>query len=930
MKGLKLAFVLLFISIISFAQETGTLKGRIIDHENLPMAGADVSVLKTETYETTDNNGFYSIKKLNTGSYELEVSYFGFATQIVPFEIKAGEVTVLDIQMEKGVNLNTINVTGSLTGTAKALNQQRNMVNVGNIISAEQVEQFPDDNMGDALKRVPGVNVQYDQGEARFGNIRGTAPDLSSVTMNGNRLPSAEGETRAFQLDLIPADLVQAIEVNKVVTPDMDGDAIGASVNLVTRSVPDKRRVRVDLSGGYNTIAEKANYKGAVLYADRVANGKLGFTLTGSVFNNFIGSENMEAEWAEDGGQNDEMHVSDFQVRKYDLQRLRQNYTASLDYTLNENHRIEIGGGYNQRDDYENRYRLRFKDIEWDENEGSYIAEIRRQTKGGTEKDARLERQKLINFNVNGEHDFTFMKMDWGFLMAKANEKRPHERYISLRKKDALVTQNLSDLENAEILASNSDDLDIRNYGLKELTEEYQWTEEKDNTLFMNLEFPLMKGEYENSIKIGGKLRMKDKERDNDLYEYEPINEDLFLNTAYNNITNHTDSGFEATNVPLGYFINEGFLGGLNLSDTDVYEKSDVDYEVLAENYTASEDVSAGYLRFDQKIGKKWYFIGGFRVEQTKVKYNGFVYDPGQEADPANGIPEIPESFTATGEQSKNYTNLMPSLLVKFSPAKLWNIKVGVTNTISRPKYFDLVPYQLIEREDGESAISVGNPNLEPTKSLNLDLMFEKYFKSIGLFEAGIFYKDISDFIVDERYSDYNFKGRTYETFKRPINGGDADLLGIELGFQRPLDFIAEALKNFSIYTNYTYTNSKIKNFNIEGRENEDLNMPGTPEHTINASLGYNTDKIEARLSYNYASDFIDEFSDNAFEDRYYDAVDYLDFNLNYNINKKFNAYLKVNNILNQPLRYFQGEQERTMQVEYYGIKYKLGVQINL
>ena len=905
-----------------FYAQQGNVTGRVVDDLRLPLAGADVSIQNTETFTITNNNGFYSINKLAPGTYDLEVNFFGYHTKIVSFEITANQTTEVNIQLDKGVDLAEIQVVGSLTGTAKALNQQRNMVNVGNVISAEQVDQFPDDNMGDALKRVPGINVQYDQGEARFGNIRGTAPDLSAVTMNGNRLPSAEGETRAFQLDLIPADLVQAIEVNKVVTPDMDGDAIGASVNLVTRSVPDARRVRVDLSGGYNTIADKTNYKGALLYADRIANDKLGFTFTGSVFNNFIGSENYEAEWKDDGGINDEAFAEDVQLRKYDVQRLRQNYTAAFDYKFNQNHRIELGAGYNQRDDYENRFRYRFKDIEWDEDENSYMAEIQRETKGGTNKDARLERQKLINFNINGEHDFAFMEMDWGFISSKASEERPNERYIVMRNKNVLINPDFSDMKLVDVYAVDAAESDIQNFSIKEITEEFQFTEEKDNTFFVNLDFPLKKGKYENHIKVGGKFKFKDKVRDNQFYEFEALDEDALLTNALSNVVDHSDSDFQASDMPIGSFVTEGFLGGLDLNNTALFENLGLNLEEIAGNYTASEDVKAGYVRFDQKIGKEWHFVGGLRVEQTSVKYNGFITDLGNEDE------GIDPSVTATGEKTKDYTNLMPSLLIKYSPTKWWNVKFGITNTIARPRYFDLVPYQIIVPEDNE--IQEGNPTLEATNSLNLDLMFEKYFKNIGLIEAGIFYKDITDFIVNESYTDYSIYGNTWDRYTRPINAGDADLFGFEFGFQRPLDFISSSLKAFSIYTNYTFTKSKVKNFNIEGRENEDLGLTGTPEHTINASLAYNTPKVEARVSYNYASDFVEEFGESAFYDRYYDAVDYLDFNFGYNFSKRFNAYLKINNILNQPLRYFQGTQDRTMQAEYYGVKYKLGVQINL
>jgi outer membrane receptor for ferrienterochelin and colicin len=119
------------------------------------------------------------------------------------------------------------------------------------------VGKFPDSNIGDALKRINGINVQYDQGEARFGQVRGTAADLSSVTLNGNRIPSAEGDIRNVQLDLIPADMVQTIEVSKVVTADMDGDAIGGSINLVTKSTPYRRVLNATAGTGYNWVSGK-------------------------------------------------------------------------------------------------------------------------------------------------------------------------------------------------------------------------------------------------------------------------------------------------------------------------------------------------------------------------------------------------------------------------------------------------------------------------------------------------------------------------------------------------------------------------------------------------------------------------------------------------------------------------------------------------
>ena len=195
---------------------------------------------------------------------------------------------------------------------------------------------------------------------------------------------------------------------------------------------------------------------------------------------------------------------------------------------------------------------------------------------------------------------------------------------------------------------------------------------------------------------------------------------------------------------------------------------------------------------------------------------------------------------------------------------------------------------------------------------------------------AGLFYKKINDFIVDYRQNNYEYKGVTYEEMKQPRNAGDADLLGVELAYQRDFGFIAPALKCIGFYGNYTYTYSKVKNFNFEGREHEDLRMPGSPEHTANASLYFDKAGFNLRLSYNFASSFVDEMGEVAQLDRYYDKVNYLDLNASYTFGQRFKTtiYADVTNLLNQPLRYYQGTTDRTMQAEYYGARFNAGVKV--
>ena len=259
------SFILLFSSATGsilaeqkvVINKQGTVRGRIVDGSKQILPGASIYIDKLHTGVTSDINGFYTLPNLDPGTYTLKVSYVGYDPVLINITIPEGKTLEKDVVMKEGVELQEVVIGGALQGQNRAINAQKSNLGITNIVSADQVGKFPDSNIGDALKRISGINVQYDQGEARFGQVRGTSADLSSVTINGNRVPSAEGDTRNVQLDLIPADMVQTIEVNKVITPDMDADAIGGSINLVTKNSPYKRIISATAGSGWNKVSEK-------------------------------------------------------------------------------------------------------------------------------------------------------------------------------------------------------------------------------------------------------------------------------------------------------------------------------------------------------------------------------------------------------------------------------------------------------------------------------------------------------------------------------------------------------------------------------------------------------------------------------------------------------------------------------------------------
>lgn len=926
-KACLFLFMFMGVSGVSLADEKanetkqGTIRGRIVDASKQILPGASVYIEKLHTGVTSDVNGFYTFSNLDPGTYTVKVTYVGYTPVEMKITIPEGKTLDKDVVLNEGVELQEVVVGGAFHGQRRALSSQKNSLGVTNVVSADQVGKFPDSNIGDALKRISGINVQYDQGEARFGQVRGTSADLSSVTINGNRVPSAEGETRSVQLDLIPSDMIQTIEVNKVVTPDMDADAIGGSINLVTKNSPYKRTIAATAGTGYNWVSGKAALNLGFTYGDRFFNDKLGLMVSASYQNNPAGSD--DVEMAYEKNDNGDVVLDEYEVRQYYVTRERQSYSLALDWEINANHRIDFKGIFNNRNDWENRYRHTYK---WDDetpNEYEVIYETK--SGGPDQRYARLERQRTMDFTLGGEHLFGKLKMDWKASYAQAGEERPHERYLAFKKEGIAMNTDWSDIRRPYMSPADGQDIllnatNSNEFELDELTEQFEDIKEKDLKFSLNFELPLAKGRYANKLKFGAKVVDKDKNKWIDFYEYKPTDEDAFLADALGHLQNEDRDGYMAGDrYKVGNFVEKEYVGDLNLTDANSFEQ-ETKYDEMCENFEAHETVSAGYLRFDQQLGRKWNLMAGLRLENTHVTYSGYIYDDGKESDKD-------ESFTKTSERSKSYLNVLPSVLLKYDASEDFKVRASFTNTLARPKYANLVPNVIIDKED----IAFGNPELNPTLSYNFDLSAEYYFKSVGLVSAGLFYKKINDFIVDYRQNDYEYKGVTYEEMKQPRNAGDADLFGVEIAYQRDFGFIAPALKCIGFYGNYTYTYSKVKNFNFEGRENEDLRMPGSPEHTANASLYFDKAGFNVRLSYNFASDFIDEVGEEAFYDRYYDKVNYLDLNASYTFGKKLKTtfYAEATNLLNQPLRYYQGTPDRSMQAEYYGVRVNAGFKIN-
>ncbi|MBO4996053.1 MAG: TonB-dependent receptor [Muribaculaceae bacterium] len=888
----------------------GQLKGRILDNEKNPLPGAVVIIDSNKLSTVTDLDGYFSFANLPSGNHNLKVTYIGFLpvskTIVVTDASTVDDIVMSDTSRE----LNEVVVTGVFSGQRKAINTQKNNINITNVVSADQIGKFPDSNIGDALKRISGINVQYDQGEARFGQVRGTPAEFSSVTINGSRLPSAEGDIRNVQLDLIPSDMIQTIEVSKTLMPDQDGDAIGGSINLVTKNSPHRFTIGAVAGTGFNWISRKTQMNFGITLGNRFFNDRFGVMLAVSYNNAPAGSYNTEFIWEKDDKGN--IYLSDYQIRQYYVTRVRQSYSLSLDWKFNDFNKIWFKGIFNNRNDWENRYRTTLKDIT---PEGK--ADVRIQTKGGTpdNRNARLERQRTMDFTLGGENRIDIFGMDWKLGYARASEERPNERYIDYRLKKQKFSFDFSNTREPLATPEKGSTMTLNDdFSLKELTQQQEDIAEIDFKAAIDFKTKLNDSA---KLKFGIKFVNKTKNKEIDFYEYTPLDEKGFDKDAFTHTVDMTTDRFmPSSKYQTGTFIDKHFLGSLNLDDKDRFDSEQV-AEELAGNYHARENVTSGYVRIDSRLADNLQLMGGLRVENTDLRYTGRIYD------------DETGKVSKTAPANSGYINFLPSLLLKWEIDKDFLFRSGYNQSISRPKYSALVPGMNIKRGDNE--IKIGNPGLKATTSHNLDVNAEYYWKSIGLVSVGLFYKRIEGFIVDEVAYNKEYEGNVWTKFTQPKNGGNASILGVEAAWQRDFSFITPAIKCLGLYATYTYTHSRITDFNFEGRENEKgLSLPGSPKHTANLSLYFDKCGLSARLSFNHTSSFIDEMGASSFYDRYYDAVKYMDFNVSYTFGRKakLTFFADVTNLLNQPLRYYQGSKNHTMQQEYYGVKLNGGVKV--
>ena len=909
MRKLYLLIIAVLVASMIQAQDKTLFKGRVVDNETgEALTGAPVRIAGTTQGTVTDINGFFSLR-MPVGKTSLQVEYLGYEVVTLEVEVEDGQSSPLKIELKNAVTeLQGVIVSGNLQGQARALNQQKSADNIKNIVAADQIGRFPDPNSAEALQRIPGANIERDQGEGRYVFIRGLAPKFTNINVNGEQIPSPESDVRFVALDAVPADQLSSIEVTKALTPDMDGDAIGGSVNLNTRTAQtSKPTISLTAAGGYNDLMSKGSWQGALQLGQRFGkNEKFGVLLNGSHYLSDRGSDNWERD------------DNELELRDYEIRRTRLGLSGTFDYKFSPRHEIYLRSLYTKFDDHEFRRRFIFVS---DEDE----PEIERTTKD------RYEAQYVESYNFGGKHLFDGFTLDYELAYAYGEQDTPDDYEVGFKAEPDGVTVDFSDTEFPKLTVESEEKDGYLNKSIYKFDEfEFGSTLATDQnvTAKFNIEIPYTLAGNSASVKFGAKTRFKEKDFRLDVNKVSWDGDDDLLLTGIDGAGPDFTGGLVDDN-----FLNDKYKLSASADVDKVikfyndnlngfkHELEDNLADEALEAYKATEDVYAGYLMTKVQMDKLM-LLGGVRYEYTEVAYDSKNVEFNDEGD----LSTI-ESISG----GTDYGYVLPQVHAKYAVNNNFNIRAAATYSYSRPNFSEIVPSQEFNLQDEE--ITIGNPELEPTDALNLDLMAEKYFGTVGIVSGGLFHKSLDKFIYNNSFMTSTLKGRTFDgevQVTQAINGGTATLTGFEFAYQQNLTFLPGILSGFGLYANYTYTSSEATINDLEGSEikEEKISLPGQAEHMGNISLSYGKNKINARLSANFNGKYLAEIDEG--NKIYLDDRMQLDFNASYTAAKGVQIFAEFMNLTDQPLEAYSNTEDHVIQREFYSWWSRFGVKLRL
>ncbi len=921
---------LLFLTLSSAAAPAFTqpapsvLTGTVSDPQGGRLPGTTIVVVHEPTsvrsQTVTRADGRYILTALRPGRYLVTASLAGFRDAEAQVMVAAGE------EHEHDVTLQLAEISEELTvraGTALARDYKRAALSIGDVVSADAVGRFPDANAAEALRRVPGVSLEIDQGEGRFVVVRGIDATLNNVTLNGQIIGTpAEFGTRGVSMDSVPADLISRLEVTKAVTPDMDANAIGGRINIATLGPFDRPAGLFSgtLRTGYNELSGRAPFSGNVTYSRVLGTDRRwGLTVGGSFSQRRFDSELFRIS---SGGWAD---FNDFFVPQnqafflYDVDRRRQGVNGALAYRPQDGHEITFRFNHNLFRDIEGR-----QQVEFDLTRGTLSDQTPTSgsfSQGRATREYRdYEQEHTINAAlVSGNHLAAGSMLDWQVGFSRGQRDTPNRVDWEFRSA-ANAFPNSYDVSDptAPIVTPSANFYEGSAYPFRRVRFRTDLEREDVVTGEVSLRRDLQVSGRRAFWKAGAKVVARDKTQDR-------------------SNMNYTGAGFTLGDFGLGGPGTNDFFEGhasfgpiLNLGALQQFFTQNPSFftfdplgsldNSLTQDFSAEERVTAGFL-MGQIDFDRWNLLAGVRVEHTSGDYhaNELLYDDGTFT--GNIRPSLGDT---------SYTDVLPGVHVNLFPRQHLVVRLAWTNTLGRPAYADLAPISALDDvlvEEGAylGSLSIGNPDLKPYESMNVDASIEYYLGS-GLVAVAPFYKRIDNPIYGLAFIEtgVTYNDRFYEQlgFSQPANADAGYIAGVELTYQDYFAFLPSPWDGLGVNVNYTATDSSVTLF----ERDDELPFFKQSDHIGNIAALYEKYGVAAQVSLSFNSPALGSVGADADSDNYADWYRVWDLKVSAPITGGIRGLVELSNFGDEHRLRYAGVSSRRVADERYSWSLYAGI----
>lgn len=959
-----------FISeAIDFGQVSGTVTDTV---RGGYLVGAEVRIDGYDMVATTDREGRFVFQRAPLGRQHLTISYVGRATHRMEVAVALGETTSVSaaLSVDGGVNsIDDVVVVGrrpQAESEAAALQIQRSSTALVNVVSADAIGHFPDQNIAAALSRLPGVAVERDQGQERSISLRGAPSRWSTISFDGINVIAPSG--KSARTDTIPSGIARSVSVRKAVTAAMSGETLAGNLDITTRGAFDYPSFAgsVNLGYGYNDLGGRSQYDLGGFVADTFADGLFGVALSASRYERNMITDNFETDWEvapedREAGFETRVWADAHQNKLYRLTRSNTAYAGRFDFRPSDAHRFFLTSIYTEFTDDEMR-----NAHEFDLDDGAVRTDRAAVTRGyadvrrgntplagtiyGVELDSTLNinhtLESIFTNTLGGDHrlgdwgaswrlNYTQSRAEGGpsFNSAWRSPRPGGAVNFSLR---PTVVYDFTNREQHGVQLFNTivnpdgtfsrgalkRSLDPQDYEFVYLRSTTRLQDSQSYSARLDLTRDITLFGRSTELQFGGQYDDRTKEDTRQTLEIVPA----MLTAAGVRFPSTADFAINDPykgELPLGYSFRYFSESGARSLWNDLHGRGLSRIQANTSetnNYRVSETVFAAYAMATTYFDWGNILIG---VRAEKVENEG------------EALVRQGSGFGLVRVSDDNLV-VLPSAHLNWDINDQLKLRLSANTGAARPDFTLLRPNYSISDED--ESISGGNPSAGPEKAMGVDAYLEWYLPSGAFVSVGAYYKRLNDVLFGVVYPRFgsdvlNQPGidRSDYEYSTTDNGGSGYLKGFEVAVSQTLEPFVDRLglpdwaAGFGLRGNLTLNDTETES--PDGRK---VPLPGSSDLIYNIGLSYERYGLSTNLSWQYRTAWLDSLGDgDILGDGYWDEVGRLDFRASYAFNDNAEVFFDANNLLDEPGIRYQGETIRVLEYERFGARYMVGLRLN-